>query len=165
VIAGIAGVGENVQYSMEFCNMSGEAGREGDWNKEVDLDKFRKVFETWDPTLRELLKYPGHAKIWRLAYTTPDPDWVGKSGRVVLNAAACEGGECILARPLSSRWTSIPWIEVDCGYRERQWALKTVFHWQNASPGQPMRLRCQSASMRPKPSASLTPPKRRARPR
>lgn len=36
--AGIAGVGEDVQYSMEFCNMSGEAGREGDWNEEVDLE-------------------------------------------------------------------------------------------------------------------------------
>ena len=30
VNAGIAGVGEDVQCSMEFCNMSGEAGREGD---------------------------------------------------------------------------------------------------------------------------------------
>jgi salicylate hydroxylase len=30
VIAGIARVGEDIQYSMESCNMSGEAGREGD---------------------------------------------------------------------------------------------------------------------------------------
>jgi hypothetical protein len=79
VIADTAGVEENVQYSMEFCNMSGEAGREGNWDKEVDLDKIRKVFEIWDPTLRELLKYPDHAKIWRLTYTTLDLDWVGRT--------------------------------------------------------------------------------------
>jgi salicylate hydroxylase len=30
VIAGIDGVGENVRYSMEFCNMSGESEYEGD---------------------------------------------------------------------------------------------------------------------------------------
>lgn len=33
------------------------------------------------------------------------------------NAVPCDGGECILTRPPSSRWTSIPWIEVDCDYR------------------------------------------------
>jgi salicylate hydroxylase len=39
VIAGVDGVGENVRYAVEVCNMSGEAGREGDWSSEADQDE------------------------------------------------------------------------------------------------------------------------------
>src|SRR5437763_6268160 len=74
VIAAVDGVGENVRYSMEVCNTSGEPGREGDWSREAHQDEIRRVFGTWHPAPRKLLKQPGHANIWRLARTTPNTD-------------------------------------------------------------------------------------------
>ncbi|KAN0120126.1 FAD/NAD(P)-binding domain containing protein [Hyaloscypha variabilis] len=84
VIAGVAGIGEDVEYCMEFCIMSDEAGSEGNLVTITNIDKIKGAFKDWDPALIELLSFAEQARTWRLAYTTPDLDWVSKSGRTVL---------------------------------------------------------------------------------
>jgi salicylate hydroxylase len=84
VIAGVAGIGEDVEYCMEFCILSEKAGSEGNLVTITNIDKIKGAFKDWDPALIELLNFAGQAKTWRLAYTTPDLDWVSKSGRTVL---------------------------------------------------------------------------------
>jgi salicylate hydroxylase len=69
---------------MDFCIMSDEAGSEGNLVTITNIDKIKGAFKDWDPALIELLSFAEQARTWRLAYTTPDLDWVSKSGRTVL---------------------------------------------------------------------------------
>lgn len=84
VIAGVAGVGSEERYYVEFCNIHGNAGTEGNWAKDAEIGELRKIFETWDPRLGMLLEHVENAKVWRLAYTQSGLDWVSQSGKVVL---------------------------------------------------------------------------------
>lgn len=84
VIAGIAGVGSEERYYVEFCNIHGNTGVQGQWSQEADIADLRKVFADWDPKLHLLLEHVESAKIWSLAYTQVGLDWVSESGKVVL---------------------------------------------------------------------------------
>jgi salicylate hydroxylase len=84
VIAGVAGVGSEERYYMEFCNVQGTSGTEGNWSKEANMDELHNLFKSWDPRIQKLLKHVESAKVWRLAYTQSGLDWVSPSGRVVL---------------------------------------------------------------------------------
>lgn len=84
VIAGVAGVGSEERYYVEFCNIHGNSGTEGNWSKDAEISELRKLFETWDPRLGMLLEHVENAKVWRLAYTHSGLDWVSQTGKVVL---------------------------------------------------------------------------------
>ena len=78
-----AGVGQERCCFMEFCYF-GNAGDEGDWGKQADVNDIREHFKTWDVTLNELLKYVDSATVLRLAYTNQEIPWVHQGDKVLL---------------------------------------------------------------------------------
>lgn len=84
VIVGIAGSGDNIHFSMEFCVISSDDGSEGNLVTINDIDKIKRYFVEWDPLLVELLDLADGARIWRLAYADSDLNWLSPGGRTIL---------------------------------------------------------------------------------
>jgi salicylate hydroxylase len=53
-----------------------------------NLDDLKKYYESWGPTMQQLLSHVTEAHVWRINETMPRK-WVSNSGRVVLVGDAC----------------------------------------------------------------------------
>ena len=72
---------------INLCFVTEEqAGQQGEWYTLGDLEKLKRTYAHFDVTLRKLLDLadPNDCYIWRLSQMPPLPNWVSKSGRVVL---------------------------------------------------------------------------------
>lgn len=80
---GGAGSGDELHYSIEYCNF-GKEGIAGDWNKQSDMEGLRDFFKSWDPLLNEMLGMIDQAYVLKLADTKTDLNYVSESGKVLL---------------------------------------------------------------------------------
>ena len=101
VVSGPANTKDGPHLYLEFIVLGENKGREGHWQKDVDLDHVRNYFSTWDPVLAEMLAFADAAFIWRLAYTEPGLEWTSKSGKVVLVGDAAHA---VLPHSGAVRW-------------------------------------------------------------